>query len=123
MQMQRAILITDGSMTRLTLTKRKLGTFDVETRGSNAVETIPIFENIEDNVEEPMHKQPRVENTPLSVEEATIVDPCVLASCEKKVKSLMEEFVNEKLTLKVYSEKREYKINTIVKFVALIWNR
>jgi len=90
--------------------KRKLDTFDVETRCSNAVEAIPIFENIEENVEEPMHKQPRVENMPLSVEEATIVDSCVLASWEKKVKSLMEEFVNEKLTLKVYSEKGESKI-------------
>ena len=56
----------------------------METKGSNAVETIPIFENIEENVEEPMHKQPRVENMPLLVEEATIVDPCVLASWEKK---------------------------------------
>ena len=44
------------------------------------MEAIPIFENIEENVEEPMHKQPRVENRPLSVEEATIVDPYVLAS-------------------------------------------
>lgn len=38
--------------------KRKLFTFDVEEEGSNVVETIPIFENIEVNVEGPIHKQP-----------------------------------------------------------------
>jgi len=90
--------------------KRKLGTFDVEEQCSNVVKTIPIFENIEVNVEGPMHKQPRVENMSLSVEQAIFVDPRVLASWEKKVKSLMEEFVNEKITLKVYSEKGESKI-------------
>ena len=31
-----------------------------------------------------MNKQPRVENMPLSVEHATIVDPSVLASWESK---------------------------------------
>ena len=52
----------------------------------NAVETIPIFENIEVNVEGPMHKQPRVENMSLSMEQAIVVDPSVLASWEKKLK-------------------------------------
>ena len=94
-----------------------------ETRGSNAVETIQIFEKVEENVEESIHKKPRVEIMPLSVQQATIFYPCVLASWEKKCENFNGRFFNEKLTLKVYSEKREYKINTIVKFVALIWNR
>ncbi|MCY6488382.1 hypothetical protein, partial [Actinobacillus pleuropneumoniae] len=34
--------------------KRKLGTFDVEEECSNVVKTIPIFGNIEVNVEGPM---------------------------------------------------------------------
>ena len=55
------------------------------------------------NVEGPMHKQPRVENMSLSVEQAIVVDPSVLASWGEKAKRLMEEFFNEKITLKVYS--------------------
>jgi len=62
--------------------KRKLGTFDVEEECSNVVEKIPIFENIEVNVEGPMHKQPRDENMSLLVEQAIVVDPSVLASWE-----------------------------------------
>lgn len=41
--------------------KRKLDTLDVDMLQSNVVERIPTFENIEENVEGPMHKQPRVE--------------------------------------------------------------
>ena len=70
---------------------------------SNVMEGIPISENIEGNVEEPMHKQPRVGNVSKSVEQV-VVDPNVLASWEHKVNSLMEEFFKEKLTLKVYLE-------------------
>jgi len=77
----------------------------VETNGSNVVETTSIFEKVKENVEGPMHKQPRVENMSLLVEQAIEVDPSLLASWEKKLKGLMEEFINEKLTLKVYSEK------------------
>ena len=75
----------------------------VETLESHVMEGTPISENIERNVEEPMHKQPRVGNVPESVEQV-VVDPNVLASWEHKVNSLMEEFVKEKLTLKVYLE-------------------
>ena len=39
-----------------------------------------------------------------SVEQDVLVDPNVLEYWEHKVNSLMEEFVKEKLTLKVYSE-------------------
>ena len=58
--------------------------------------------NIEGNMEEPIHKQPRVDHVSKSVEQDVLVDPNVLASWEQKVNSLMEEFVKEKLTLKVY---------------------
>ena len=51
-----------------------------------------------------MHKKPRVEHVSESVEQVVLVDPNVLASWEQKVNSLMEQFVKEKLTLKVYSE-------------------
>ena len=67
------------------------------------MEGMPIFENIEGNVEEPMYEKPRVGNVSKSVEQV-VVDPNVLASWQHKVNSLMEEFVKEKLTLKVYSE-------------------
>ena len=50
-----------------------------------------------------MNKQPRVGNVSESVEQV-VVDPNVLASWQHKVNSLMEEFVKEKLTLKVYLE-------------------
>ena len=63
----------------------------------------PISEKIEGNVEDPIHKQPRVDNVSELVEQV-VVDPNVLASWEHKVNSLMEEFVKEKLTLKVYLE-------------------
>ena len=65
---------------------KKLGTFDVEEECSNVVKTIPMFENIEVNVEEPMHKKPIVENMSLSVEQAIVVDPSVLASWGKELK-------------------------------------
>ena len=39
-----------------------------------------------------------------SVEQVLLVDPNVLESWEQKVNSLMEEFVKERLTLKVYSK-------------------
>ena len=42
--------------------KRKVGTLVVETLQSHVMEGMPIFENIEGNVEEPMHKQPRVDH-------------------------------------------------------------
>ena len=67
------------------------------------MEGTPISQNIERNVEEPMHKQPRVGNASESVEQV-VLDPNVLASWEHKVNRLMEEFVKEKLTLKVYLE-------------------
>ena len=38
------------------------------------------------------------------MEQVIVVNPNVLASWEQKVKILMEYFVNEKLTLNVYSE-------------------
>src|SRR5713101_3241870 len=75
----------------------------VDTLESNVMEGTPISENNEGNVEEPMHKQPRVGNVSESVEQV-VVDPNVLASWQHKVNSLMEEFVKEKLTLKVYLE-------------------
>ena len=55
--------------------KRKLGTFDVEEECSNVVKTIPIFENIEVNVDGPMHKQPRVENMSLSMVRSVSISP------------------------------------------------
>ena len=45
----------------------------LEEECSNVVETIPIFENIEVNLDGPMHKQPRVENMYLSTEQAIVV--------------------------------------------------
>ena len=59
--------------------------------------------NIEGNVEEPMHKQPRVDHVSESVEQVVLVDPNVLASWEPKVNILVEEFLKDRLTLKVYS--------------------
>ena len=44
--------------------KRKLGMLVVETFQSHVVEGNLISENIEGNVEEPMHKQPRVGISP-----------------------------------------------------------
>ena len=83
--------------------KRKVGTLVVETLRPQVMEGMTISENIEGNVEEPMHKQPRVDHVSESVEQVVAVDPNVLASWEHKVNSLMEEFVKEKITLKVYS--------------------
>ena len=56
----------------------------MEEECSNVVETIPIFENIEVNMEGSMHKQPRVENMSLSVEQDIVVVPSVLTSWKKK---------------------------------------
>ena len=81
--------------------KRKVGTLVVETFQSHVMEDTTISENIEGNVEEPMHKQPRVDHLSELVEQVVAVDPNVLASWEHKVNSLMEEFVKEKLTLRV----------------------
>ena len=83
--------------------KRKVGTLVVETLQSHVMEGTPISENIEGNVEEPMHKKLRVDNVSESVEKV-VVDPNLLAYLEQKVNSLMEEFVKERLTLKVYSK-------------------
>ena len=83
--------------------KRKVCTEVADTLESNVMEGTPISENIEGNVEEPMHKQPRVGNVSESVDQV-VVDPNVLASWQHKVNRLMEEFVKEKLTLKVYLE-------------------
>ena len=58
-----------------------------------------------------MHKKPRVGNVSESVEQV-VVDPNVLASWEHKV-SLMEEFVKDKLTLKVYLENGKPNINIL----------
>ena len=68
------------------------------------MEGTPISEKIEENVDEPMHKKPRVDHAFESMEKFVVVDPNVFASWEQKVNSLMEEFVKERLTLKVYSE-------------------
>ena len=57
-----------------------------------------------------MHKQQRVGNVSESMEQV-VVDPNVLESWEHKVNSLMEEFVKEKLTLKVYLENGKHNIN------------
>ena len=81
-----------------------------KTLESHVMEGTPISENIEGNVEEPMHKQPRVGNV-FELVEQVVVDPNVLASWEHKVYSLMEEFVKEKLTLKVYLENGKPNIN------------
>ena len=58
-----------------------------------------------------MHKQLRVEVGCNLVEQNIGVDSTVLESWEQKVNSLMEEFVEENLTLKLYSEKGTPKIN------------
>ena len=42
--------------------KRKVCTMVADTLESNVMEGTPISENIEGNVEEPMHKQPRVDH-------------------------------------------------------------
>lgn len=83
--------------------KRKAGMMVAETLESLVMEGTPISKNIEGNVEEPMHKQPRVDNVSELVEQV-VVDPNVLTFWEAKVNDLMNEFVKEKLTLKVYSE-------------------
>ena len=57
-----------------------------ETLESHVMEGTPIYENIEGNVEEPMHKQPRVGDVDESVEQV-VVDPNVFASWEHKVNS------------------------------------
>ena len=74
------------------------------------MERTPNIERVEENVEEPMTKQVRNEVECDSVEQNIGVDSTVLASWEQKVNSLMEEFVEEKITLKVYSEKGTSKI-------------
>ena len=81
--------------------KRKVCMMVADTLETHVMEVIPISKSIEGNVEEPMYKQPRVGNVSESVEQV-VVDPNVLASWEHKVNSLMEQFVKEKLTLKVY---------------------
>ena len=91
--------------------KRKVCRMVAETLESHVMEGTPIFENIEGNVEEPMHKQPRVDNVSKSMEQVVVVAPNVLASWEQKVNSLKEEFVKEKLTLKVYLENGKPNIN------------
>ena len=75
------------------------------------MEGTPIYENIEGNVEEPMHKQPRFDHVSESVEQVVLVDPNVLESWEQKVNSLMEEFFKEKIILKVYLENGKPNIN------------
>ena len=90
--------------------KRKLDTLDIEALQSNAMERTPNIEIFEDNVEEPMTKQARIVVECDSVEQNIGVDSIILASWEQKLNSLMEEFVEEKLTLKVYSEKGTPKI-------------
>ena len=84
--------------------KRKLDTLDIEPLQSNVMERTPNIDRVEDNVEEPMTKQVRIEVDCDSVEKNIGVDSIVLASWEQKVNSLMEDFVNENITLKVYSE-------------------
>ena len=91
--------------------KRKVGMLIVETMQSHVMEGMPISENIEGNVEEPIHKQPRVDHVSELVEQVVLVGPNVLAYWEQKVNSLMEEFVKEKLTCKIYSENRKPNIN------------
>jgi uncharacterized membrane-anchored protein YjiN (DUF445 family) len=90
--------------------KRKLDTLDTEALQSNVMERTPNVEIIEENMEEPMHKQARVEVECDSIEQNIGVDSTILASWEQKVNSLMEEFVEEKVTLKVYSENGTSKI-------------
>ena len=58
--------------------KRKAGTMVAKTLGSRVMEGTPISKKIEGNVEEPMHKQPRVDNMSESLEQV-VVDPNVLA--------------------------------------------
>ena len=91
----------------------------VETFQSHVMEETTISENIEGNVEEPMHKQPRVDHVSKLVEQVLLVDPNVLASWEQKVNSLMEEFVKEKITVKIYSEngKPDIKIHCEIFFI------
>ena len=74
------------------------------------MERTPNIERIEEKVEEPMNKQERIEVECDLVEQNIGVDSTVLASWEQKLNSLMEEFVEEKITLKVYSEKGTPKI-------------
>ena len=83
----------------------------VETLQSQVMEGMPISENIEGIVEEHMHKQPRVDHVFKSMEQVVLVDPNVMESWEQKINSLMEEFVKERLTLKVYSENGKTNIN------------
>ena len=83
--------------------KRKAGTMVAETLDSRVMEGTPISENIEGNVEEPMHKQPRVDNVSESVEQV-VVDPKLLTPWELRLNELMQKSFEEKLTLKVYSE-------------------
>ena len=61
----------------------------VETIPSHVMEGALISENIEGNVEEPMHKQPRVDHVSELVEQVVLVDPDVLESWQHKVNSLM----------------------------------
>ena len=74
------------------------------------MERTPNIERVEENVEEPMNKQERIYVECDSIKQNIGVDSTILASWEQKVNSLMEEFVEEKLTLKVYSEKGTPKI-------------
>ena len=66
--------------------KRKVGTMVAEILESHVMEGTLIFEKIEGNVEEPMHKKPRVGNVSESVEQV-VVYPNVLESWEHKVNS------------------------------------
>ena len=84
--------------------KRKLDTLYIEAMQSNVIERTPNIERVEENVEEPITKQAIIEVECDSVEQNIGVDSTLLTSWEEKVNSLMEEFVEEKLTLKVYSE-------------------
>ena len=43
------------------------------------------------------------------MEHDIVVDPNLLASWKQKMNSLIEEFVNEKITLKVYSKRENLK--------------
>lgn len=78
---------------------------------SNIVESKPNPQQDRESVEVGMYKKPRVGDGFKPVEQTIVVDPNVLASWNLKVNILMEEFVNEKITLKVYLEKRKPKIN------------
>jgi hypothetical protein len=85
--------------------KRKLDTLYIEMYGLNVVEGAPNVENIGEYVEEPMHKQPRVEGVFELVEQSIYVYLIVLPLWENKVNSLNENFVEEKLTLQASLEK------------------